>query len=35
LIRRARAWPFAVATLVLCGSACVLGLLGYAAAVGA
>ena len=35
LVRRARAWPFAIATLVLCALACVLGLLGYAAAVGA
>ena len=34
LARRVRAWPFAVGTLVLCGAACLLGILGYTAAVG-
>lgn len=33
LIRRRRAWPFAVATLALCGLTLVLGLVGYDAAV--
>jgi hypothetical protein len=32
--RRARAWPTAVATLVLCGLSCVLGMFGYFVAVG-
>ena len=35
LARRARAWPYAVGTLVLCGLACLLGMFGYFAAVGA
>jgi len=34
LIRRLRAWPIAVATLVLTGVACVLGMAGYIASVG-
>lgn len=34
LVRRRLAWPFAVGTLVLCGVICVLGGVGYAAAVG-
>lgn len=33
LIRRTRAWPFAVGTLVLTGVACVLSLAGYIAGV--
>ena len=35
LFRRKRGWPFAVATLVLCALAVVLGGVGYAMAVGA
>jgi hypothetical protein len=35
LYRRKRAWPFAIATLVLCLIAFVLGGVGYAVAVGA
>jgi hypothetical protein len=35
LYRRARAWPFAIATFVLCLIAFVLGGVGYAVAVGA
>jgi drug/metabolite transporter (DMT)-like permease len=35
LYRRMRAWPFAIATLVLCLIAFVLGGVGYAVAVGA
>jgi len=35
LTRRARAWPYAIGTLVLCGLSCVLGMFGYFAAVGA
>jgi hypothetical protein len=35
LYRRRRAWPFAIATLVLCLIAFVLGGVGYAVAVGA
>ncbi|MGY4650888.1 hypothetical protein [Mycobacterium sp. URHB0021] len=34
LVRRKPGWPFAVATLVLCASAFVVGGIGYAAAVG-
>lgn len=34
LIRRKRAWPVAVGTLVVCAAACVLGILGYITAVG-
>jgi hypothetical protein len=34
LIRRKRGWPFAVATLVLCGLAVFLGGVGYGLAVG-
>jgi hypothetical protein len=33
LVRRVRAWPFAVGTMVLCAACCLLGLLGYGAAV--
>jgi hypothetical protein len=35
LVRRGRAWPFAVGTLVLCGVICAFGFAGYFAAVGA
>lgn len=35
LVRRRLAWPFAVGTLALCGVVCVLGGVGYGAAVGA
>jgi len=35
LVRRKAAWPFAVATLVLCAVACFFGGVGYAVAVGA
>ena len=35
LVRRRLAWPFAVGTLVLCAVICVVGGVGYAAAVGA
>ena len=35
LVRRKPAWPFAVGMMVLCGVLCVLGLVGYFAAVGA
>ena len=35
LARRARAWPYAIGTLVLCGLSSVLGMFGYFAAVGA
>jgi hypothetical protein len=35
LVRRKPAWPFAVATLVLCTVACFFGAVGYAVAVGA
>jgi quinol-cytochrome oxidoreductase complex cytochrome b subunit len=34
LYRRKPGWPFAVGTLVLCGVACVCGMVGYAVAVG-
>jgi hypothetical protein len=34
LYRRKRGWPFAVGTLVLCGIACVVGMVGYIIAVG-
>jgi len=33
LVRRLRAWPYAVAALVLTGAACMLGLAGYTNAV--
>jgi hypothetical protein len=35
LARRARAWPYAIGTLVLCGLSCLLGMFGFFAAVGA
>ena len=35
LVRRSRAWPYALGTLVLCAGACLLGIAGYIAAVGA
>ncbi|MGU3650925.1 hypothetical protein [Mycolicibacterium sp. A43C] len=34
LVRRSRAWPFAIGTLVLCCGACVAGIAGYIIAVG-
>lgn len=34
LVRRATAWPFALATFVLCGLTLFVGALGYGAAVG-
>ncbi|WP_395308068.1 hypothetical protein V4U86_22235 [Mycobacterium sp. AMU20-3851] len=34
LVRRSRAWPYAVGTLGLCAAACVLGIAGYLVAVG-
>jgi hypothetical protein len=34
MVRRAKAWPWATGTLVLCGVACGLGMAGYIAAVG-
>lgn len=34
MVRRARAWPWATGTLVLCGLACGLGMAAYIAAVG-
>lgn len=34
LVRRARAWPYAIGTLVLCGASCLLGMGGYILAVG-
>ncbi len=34
LVRRARAWPVAVATLGLCAAACLFGFFGYIQAVG-
>jgi hypothetical protein len=34
LVRRARAWPWALGTMVLCGVGCALALAGYIAAVG-
>jgi len=34
LVRRLRAWPFAVATAVVCAGSCVAGLAGYISAVG-
>ncbi|MBJ7339150.1 hypothetical protein [Mycolicibacterium sp.] len=35
LVRRRRAWPYAVGTFVLCVVACLVGVLGYFAAAGA
>jgi hypothetical protein len=35
LAHRARAWPYALGTLVLCGLSCLLGMFGHFAAVGA
>ncbi len=34
MVRRAKAWPWATGTLVLCAVACGLGMAGYIAAVG-
>jgi hypothetical protein len=34
LVRRARAWPWALGTMVLCGVGCALALAGYLTAVG-
>ena len=35
LVRRKLAWPFAVGTLIACGTICLLGGVGYFTAVGA
>lgn len=34
LVRRARGWPWALGTMVVCGAACALALAGYMTAVG-
>ena len=34
LVRRSKAWPWAIGTLVLCAGACLLGIAGYLVAVG-
>lgn len=34
LVRRVRAWPYAIGAMVLCGLSCLLGMFGYVQAVG-